>query len=74
MRMQEEFRPSSCLPFNSGTAPETRDFHRLGMKSRRDRSRLLLKNSILYCINHPDCECGARCIGLPTRAAPPVAS
>lgn len=61
MRMQEEFRPGGCFPIASGALPGVRSLHRPGPKSRRDQSKLFMKNSILYCISHPDCACGGFC-------------
>ena len=30
---------------------------RMGRRGRREQEGLIVKNRILYCINHPDCDC-----------------
>ena len=57
MRMQEETRADGCFPMDAAPA-NVHGFRRLGPKSRRDSRNLLMKNSILYCLDHPDCACG----------------
>jgi hypothetical protein len=73
MGMQEEFRPGSCFPIDAGAFSDARGLHRLGPKGRRDRGRLFMKNSILYCIGHPDCACGGLCIDASPRMTPRAA-
>jgi hypothetical protein len=65
MRLQKDIRTNACFPIDIGAfSPDAIGTpRRLGPKNRRDSENRSMKNSILYCIAHPDCGCAGLCIG-----------
>jgi hypothetical protein len=75
MRLLEKSRAETCYPIGvmAPSPVENKALHRPGPKSRRDRENLLIKNSILYCIRHPEYGSGGLCADAWTTATFPTA-